>query len=477
MGQALAAETTTEVEQLSRPRLTGLDEAFLAVESPSAHMHVGWVAIFEPPEGGPAPSFDELQAHIERRLPRAPRYRQLLRRVPLGIGAPVWIDDPLFDVSRHVKRAPVAGIGEIVDEFMSEPLPRDRPLWQVCVADRLDDGRIGMIGKAHHCMVDGIAAVELASLLVDPDPDPVEPEDDDWSPSPPPSTLSLLGEAAVDFARTELDLLRLPGRLVRSPGHVLDRLGRAAGALADAARPAPAQTPFNPETSPLRHLALLPRPIDDLIEIKRAAGVTLNDVLLAVSAGGMRDFLRERGERPVRLKAMVPANVRVQGGEGELGNRISFMFVDLPCDEPDPMRRLQAIHLATSERKRAREPEGGDDVIRSLNFAPSPLQRLASRFVASPRVFNLVVSNIPGPREPLFMRGCRLAETYPVVPIADRHTLSIGVTTLKDGAYFGLYADRRALPDIDALAKTIDRAVDELRESVSAPTAVAVGAP
>jgi diacylglycerol O-acyltransferase / wax synthase len=459
---------------LSRTRLTGLDEAFLAVESPSAHMHVGWVAIFEPPQGAPAPSFAELRAHIERRLPRAPRYRQLLRGVPLSLGAPVWVDDPLFDVSRHVKRAPVAGISEIVDEVMSEPLPRDRPLWQVCVADRLDDGRIGIVGKAHHCMVDGIAAVELASLLVDPEPDPDEPEDDNWSPAPAPGTVSIVGDALVDYARTELGLLRLPGSLIRSPGRILGRLGRAAGALADAVRPAPADTPFNRETSPLRRLGLLGRPIDDLLEVKRAAGVTLNDVLLAVAAGGVRDFLRERGDRPVRLKSMVPANVRGRGGEGELGNRISFMFVDLPCDEPDALRRLRGLHLATSARKRAGEAEGGEDVIRSLDFAPSPVQKLASRFVASPRVFNLVVSNIPGPRERLFMRGCPLAEVYPVVPIADQHTLSIGVTTLADGAYFGLYADRRALPDVDVLAESIDGAVDELREAVGASAGVAV---
>jgi diacylglycerol O-acyltransferase len=460
---------------MSRPRLTGLDEAFLTVENPRAHMHVGWVTLFEPPDGTERPSFDALRAHVERRLPRAPRFRQMLRSVPLGLNAPVWVDDPMFDVSRHVKRAQTATIGEAVDEFMSEPLPRDRPLWQVCITDRLDDGRIGVIGKAHHCMVDGIAAVELASLLVDPEPDPAEPDDDDWSPAPQPSRLSLLRGALVDYAPTDLDLVRLPGRLMPSPERVLRRLGRAAGALADAVRPAPSSTPFNPPTSPLRRLSLLTRPIDDLLEIKRAAEVTLNDVLLAISAGGVRDFLRDRGERPMRLKSMVPVNVRVEEDGEALGNRISFMFVDLPCDEPDPVRRLQAIHAATQQRKRAGEAKGGDDVIRSLNLTPPPVHKLASRLVASPRVFNLVVSNIPGPREPLFMRGCRLVEAYPVVPIADRHALSIGVTTLEEGAHFGLYADRRALPDVDALGERIDDAVDELAGAVGARSEAAVG--
>ncbi len=453
---------------MSAQRLAPLDEAFLAVESPSAHMHVGWAAIFDPPEGGPAPTFHELRDHIAARLPRAPRFRQMLRPLPFGLGAPAWIDDSDFDVRRHVLCATTSNFGELIDERLSKPLPRNRPLWEMSVAPRLDDGRIGIVGKAHHCMVDGVAAVELASLLLDPERRAPDPAPERWSPRSAPGGVALLAGGTLDFGRRQLDLLRVPERLVRAPDRALGRLSRAARALADAARPAPARTPLNREISPRRHLRLVARPIDDLVAVKRAFGVTLNDVVLAVCAAATRDLLREHREAPIRLKAMVPVNVRT-GGADELGNRISFMFVDLPCDEPDPIRRLRDVHAATRERKEAGEAEGGSDVMQWLGFVPSPVRRLASGLIASPRAFNLVVSNIPGPREPLYMRGCALAEAYPVVPITDEHTLSIGLTTVGDEAFFGLYCDQRREPEIGRLATSLERSIDELCDLAADP--------
>jgi diacylglycerol O-acyltransferase / wax synthase len=451
---------------METPRLSPLDASFLTVETPTAHMHVGWAAVFEPPEGGPRPGFEKLRRHIASRLPRAPRYRQMLREVPLGLNAPVWVDDREFDVSRHVVRAGPSRLADVVDDFMSEPLPRDRPLWQIAVADRLEDGRIGVIGKVHHCMVDGIAAVELSSLLLDADADPPPPEPDSWTPHAAPDTRELVARAVVDLARSQLDLAALPARVASSPGRALEfvsRVRRAGGALVDAARPARFARALNGGISPRRHLGQLDRPLAELLEIKRAFGVKLNDVLLAACAGGVREFLRERGELPIRLKTLVPVNVRDEGDADRLGNQISFIFVDLPCDEPDPVRRVREIHAATTDRKRAGQPEGANDVMRSLRFAPPPVQRLVSKLIASPLAFNLTVSNIPGPREPLYMCGCPLMEAYPVVPIADRHALSIGVTTVGHGAFFGLYADCESLPEVDELAACIDRAIDELR--------------
>jgi WS/DGAT/MGAT family acyltransferase len=452
---------------MSQQRLAPLDEAFLTVESPSAHMHVGWVAIFEPPEGA-TPTFHELRDHIAARLSRAPRYRQMLRPLPFGLGAPAWIDDPDFDVRRHVHCASTARIGDLIDERLSKPLPRDRPLWEISIAPELEDGRLAIVGKAHHCMVDGVAAVELASLLLDPEPQAPEPPAERWSPRPAPSGLSLFAGGALDFGRRQLGLLRVPDRLVRAPQQALTRLSRVTRALGDAARPAPADTPLNRELSPRRHLGMVSRPIGDLLEVKRAFGVTLNDVVLAVCAGAARDLLREHDTAPVRLKAMVPVNVRA-GSAGELGNRISFMFIDLPCDEPDPVRRLREIHGETQERKLAGGPQGGGDVIDWLGFVPSPLRRLASGLVASPRAFNLVISNIPGPRDTLYMRGCPLVEAYPVVPIPDEHTLSIGLTTLGDDAFFGFYCDELREREIGLLAASLERGLDELRDLARDP--------
>jgi diacylglycerol O-acyltransferase / wax synthase len=446
-------------------RLSPLDAAFLRVESPTAHMHVGFAAVLTPPPGAQPPGFPQILEHVERRLCRAPRYRQMLAPVPYGLHHPAWVDDPDFDVNRHVVRSRAARLGDAIDECMSEQLPRDRPLWQIHVADRLEDGTLGVVGKAHHCMVDGIATVELASLLFDGEPEARHPPKDDWRPQPGPERGGMITAALTDRLRESFELARLPARLATSPGRLLGFARQApslARAINDSLRPAPPGSSLNESISPLRHLGLIDRPLADLLRIKRAFGVSLNDTVLAVSAAGVRRFLAERGEEPLRLKTMVPVNVRASEEEGDYGNRISFMFVDLPCDEPNAVRRLMDVHLATSERKDAGEPRAADRILRSIVYLPHALQQQASRLIASPRTFNLVVSNIPGPREPLYMCGCELERAYPVVPLADRHALSIGITTIGDRACFGLYCDRESLPDADSLAGEIDRSIDEL---------------
>src|SRR5215217_110363 len=202
---------------MSRSRLSALDTSFLSVESATAHMHVGWATVFDPPAYESAPTFAECRDHIAARLSRAPRFRQVLSPLPLGLGAPIWVDDPAFDVARHVTRSRARELTGAIDWFMSRPLRRDRPLWQVCVADQLDDGRVAVIGKAHHCMVDGIAAVELASLLVDVEPDPAPPEPDRWVAEPAPGGLRRVAGAVTDLAQRQLDLVRLPVHLGGSP--------------------------------------------------------------------------------------------------------------------------------------------------------------------------------------------------------------------------------------------------------------------
>ena len=458
---------------MAAQRLSPLDASFLAVETPTAHMHVGWAAVFDPPASRARAAFEELRDHIASRLGQAPRCRQRIRPVPLGVNAPVWVDDPDFDVSRHVIEAGSQSLVSVVDECFSEPLPRDRPLWEMHVAPRLDDGRIGVVGKAHHCMVDGIAAVELASLVLDASPEAVDTKPDEWTPAPLPGEARLLTEGALDLVRSGLRLATLPALLLGSPRRSRDAIGRvrrSVTALADAARPAPTVDDLNDPISSARHLAVSSRPIDELMRIRSAFGVKLNDVVLAAAAGGVRRLLRRHGTDPICLKTMVPVNVREEGEGDQLGNRISFMFLDLPCDEPDPVRRLRDIHAASSALKRRHEAEGAEDVIRSMGLAPAPIHRLVGRLMSSPRTFNLVVSNIPGPRPPLYLLGGLLAEAYPVVPIPDCHALSIGFTTVRDRACFGLYADRRSLPDADRLADEIDISIDELLERSTDPT-------
>ena len=443
-------------------RLSALDVSFLDVETASAHMHVGWAAAFDPPDEGPAPSFEQFRDHIGRRLHRAPRYRQRLAGVPLGVARPVWVDDDLFDITRHVRRADGASLAEVAGSVLSTPLGRDRPLWELWIADRLDDGRIGVIGKAHHCMVDGIAAVELAAVLLDPAPHSPPGAVDEWEPAEPPGQARRLVDGVVDRARDQLALAGSAARLVASPGALATGAQRAGRALLSSLAPASPLDALNGPISPYRALATLGRPLDELKAIKRAYGCTVNDVVLAASCAGVRRHLERHGEAPARLKAMVPVNVRARGAAAEFGNRISFIFLELPCDEPGPELRLRDISYATKRAKASGEPAGATTVLDLAAAAPSAVQRAMSRFVASPRTFNVVVSNIPGPPDPMWMLGCHLRETYPVVPLADRHALSIGFTTVADGAFFGIYADRDSAPDAELLKDDIADALDEL---------------
>jgi diacylglycerol O-acyltransferase len=465
---------------MSHTRLSALDASFLTVETPTAHMHVGWAAVFDPPEDGPRPTFTELREHIAARLGRAPRYRQRLEHVPFGVNEPVWVDDDTFDVCNHVLQADSANLDEVVSAAMSTPLEHSRPLWECWVVPELDDGRVGVVGKAHHSMVDGLAAVELASLL-DPSEDPPAAEDRQWRPTSPPGRAALLAQGLADRVWRDLGVGRTIARVLATPSAFGERLAaarRAAAALTSSlgstAAPAPA---LNPELSPHRHLARLARPMDDLVRVKRRFDTTINDVILAACSGGVRRFLEQRGEPAVALRAMVPVSLRAASDAAGLGNRISFLFIDLPTDEPDPLRQLRSVHGATMERKASREAEGAELVMNAVSYAPQVVQRAMARLAASPRTFNLVVSNIPGPPEPMWMRGCRLREAYPIVPLADRHALAIGVTSLPDGVFFGLYADRKMLPDVDAVADCIDEALDELVDACSVTRTSANGRP
>ena len=455
-------EHLSREEKMAPQRLSALDASFLDVETASAHMHVGWAAAFDPPEDGPAPSFEQLRDHISRRLHRASRYRQRLAGVPLGLSRPVWVDDEAFDLGHHVRRAATGDLHELAGTVLSTPLSRDRPLWEMWIADELEDGRIGLVGKAHHCMVDGLAAVELAALVLDPTPEPPAEPLDRWEPRPAPGPATRLVEGAVHRTLDQLSLVGTAARLATSPASLATGAQRAARALLSSLTPANAIGALNEPISPYRTLATLGRSLDELRAIKRAHGCTLNDVVLAAACGGVRRYLERRDEEPARLKAMVPVNVRGDASAGELGNRISFIFLELPCDEPDPERRLQDIGRATSEAKQAGESSGATTVLDLAAAAPSPLQRAVSRLVASPRTFNVVVSNIPGPQEPLWMLGCRLREAFPVVPLADRHALSIGFTSIAGGAFFGVYADRDSVSDAERLAADIGHELDGL---------------
>jgi WS/DGAT/MGAT family acyltransferase len=454
-------------------RLSALDASFLAVEKPTAHMHVGWASVFDPPADSSRPSFAEVRDHLGTRLHRAPRYRQKLARVPLGVHEAAWVDDESFDLDRHVLHARGTELEDVIERVMSVPLERDRPLWEIWIADNLADGRLGLVAKVHHCMVDGIAAVELGTLLLDTEPSGNgDGGAEAWHPAPTPSQAELLVRGLRDRMSETATLAQLPLKLLRSPARMLDAPAaglRLARSLATAALPLAPPSALNSPSSPLRALYVLERPMSDLKTIRKRTATTINDVVLAAAAGGLREFLLARGDEPVDLKVMVPVNVRDTGAAGDLGNRISFMFIELPCSEEDPAQRLELVHEATREQKEFGVSAETDRALQALAYAPPPVQHAISQLVSGPRAFNLVVSNIPGPQVPLWLRGCLLQEAYPVVPLAAEHALAIGITTVRDTACFGFYADRKALPDAGDLPGRMDAAIDELLRITGGP--------
>jgi diacylglycerol O-acyltransferase len=447
-----------------------MDAGFLHVESMTAPMHLGWAAVFAPPQTPPRPRFEQLRAHVEGRLDRAPRYRQRLIQPPWGAGDPVWVDDERFDIARHVRRARTRDLAALVDGVMSSALDHDSPLWELWIADTLADGSIGVVGKAHHCLVDGLAAVELMALLLDPtpDPEPADPARVPWTPAAEPNRPRLLLDGMLDRAQRLIDTTGRLARSARAPGQIrsVPRLLRTcARTLRHAAWPQAPASRLNAPLAPRRHLAWTTRPMEDLQLIKHRFDTTINDVVLAVGAGALRSLMLSRDEDPIDLKAMVPVSVRRPGDRW--GNRLAFLFPQLPCSQRDPVRRLLTVQAAMATRKNAHEPDGADAIISAMAHTPQPVRRLGAKALTSQRLFNLIISNIPGPSAPLYLMGCQATRAYPIVPLDDGHGISIAMTSIDGHACFGVYAQARLAHDADHLAAAIDDSIVELHDAAT----------
>jgi diacylglycerol O-acyltransferase len=458
-------------------RLTALDASFLHVETPNAHMHVAWAGLLRPHATRPRPTLPALRAAIDARLAFLPRFRQRLASDPLGVGDPRWVDSSGFDVRRHVTtlgpgsgEISLAGFTELCDDALSRPLPRSRPLWRIYFAARVEGDRIGVLCKLHHAMVDGKSAVEVATLLFEADADAPLPEPRVWRPRPEPGPARLTLDALSDAGREPLRAARGLARLATSPvaggNRIGDTLRRTALALGDdLLRPAPASF-LNEEIGPARALRRARLERRQVERVRKHSGATVNDVCLAVVAGALRELALARHRPLPPLKAMVPVSVRSDAEAQSLGNRISFAFVDLPVDVHSPLRRLRVVQEQTAGFKRSGRPAGTQALVGALGVLPAGLRKLAAHAMASERAYNLVVSSIPGPPVPLYMLGARLEEAYPVVPLSERHALSIGIFGYLDRVFLGVYADPVALPDVDALPtalaisfRTLERAV------------------
>jgi diacylglycerol O-acyltransferase len=456
-------------------RLSPLDASFLFAEDRTRAMHVGGVMTFAPPEGA-AFDMDTFAALIGRRLALVPRYRQKVREVPGHLGLPVWVDDPGFDLDYHVRRSalPRPGSDEqlraLVGRLIARRLDRSRPLWEIYLVEGLSEGRFAVVTKTHHAMVDGLASMDVGALLLDTTPEPRETAADEWRPAPEPSAVALATDAVLEAWRRPQTVLDVAARAGSDVREVLGQVERAMATLVSAAGARPVQ-PLNAVTGEQRRFATARTTLADHRTV-RTGGGTVNDVVLAVVSGALRRWMMTRGE-PLQdgasVRALVPVSVRARRGAAPaVGNSISAYFVDLPVGEDDPLRRLSLVSAAMAAHKASGQAVGATTLIRLAGLAPPTLHslgvRLASQF--SSQVYNVLVTNVPGPPRPLYAMGARMLDMYPVVPLAGGQAVSIGITSYDGGMHYGLNADRDAMPDVDVLACALTDALAELVAAV-----------
>ncbi|MFC4119816.1 WS/DGAT/MGAT family O-acyltransferase [Nonomuraea zeae] len=446
--------------------LSPLDTAFLDLEDeePQVSLAISSVAVME----GPAPSHDELLAALASRLPLVPRYRQKLRQLPFDLGSPVWVDDPGFDLDYHVRRVALpppggdAELCELVGDIMSQRLDRARPLWEYWVVEGLSGGRWALVSKVHHCMVDGVSGTHLYYVIFDLSPEGSGPmPEDTWSPGPEPSTWSLVADALRELALSPVEQVRMIRQALRTPEETARRLAgtaRGLASLAGALRPAFGSTLTGP-IGERRRYALARAPIGDVLDVKRRAGVSLNDVVLSAISGAFRRLLVQRGEDPdpQAVRSLVPVNVRARGEEGIYENRVSCMLPFLPVHLADPVERLRAVHEHLAELKAAMEAQAGEAMTTLAAHEPFPPVNWALRLAARlpQRSVVTVTTNVPGPRQPLYLLGRRTLEILPYVPIAARLRTGVSIFTYCDQVAFGVTGDYDSAPEVSQLADAI----------------------
>jgi diacylglycerol O-acyltransferase / wax synthase len=466
-------------------RLTAVDAAFLAQEGPISHMHIGAVMVFE----GPPPAFDEFADHVRSRLHLVPRYRQRLAVPPLETGRPLWVDDPNFNLEYHLRHTALPSPGSeeqlraLAARIHSQQLDRTKPLWEVWLVQGLQDNRFALISKTHHALVDGVAGVDLVTVLFDVEPVPtaLPYEGEPWVPQPEPSAVALAARGVKGLARLPLSVA---GRALSAAGHPTDSLRSAREAVEGVAEvawaglnPAPA-TPLNVPIGPHRRLVTIRSELEDFKRIKNAFGGTVNDVVLTVVAGGLRRWLISRGARVegLELRALVPVSIRAADERGHMGNRLAAMRGPLPVYVDDPVARLQVVRQAMDGLKESKQAVGAEVLAGVQNLAPPTILAQASRINFSTRLFNLLVTNVPGPQFPLYALGRELLDLFPVAFLPRDHALAVAIMSYNGGMDFGLLGDYDAMPDLEALGRMIEEARDELLDEAAKRSAAGNGA-
>ncbi len=465
-------------------RLTPVDASFLHQEGPESHMHVGGLTIAE----GPAPAMEDFLEQIRLRLHLVPRYRHKLAFTALDSGRPVWIDDPSFNLDYHVRHTalPTPGtwvqLQSLAARIFSQQLDRSKPLWEMWLIEGLKDDRFALITKTHHALIDGIAGVDLATVLFDlsREPPPIKHSGRPWLPHREPGTVELVATGVRGAVRAGVALVEGALDALTRPDHALARAREAAEGIGEIVwaglNPAP-DTPLNVHIGPHRRFIGIADELDDFKLVKNAFGGTVNDVVLAVVAGALRAFLISRGVHTegVELRALVPVSVRTDDQHDMMGNRIVVMRGPLPVYIADPIQRLRFVSQAMDGLKESKQALGAEVISGVQNFAPPTILAQASRLNFSTRLFNLIVTNVPGPQFPLYVLGREILEAYPVAFLPENHALAIAIMSYNGQMNFGLLGDFDALPDIDAIgdgiAAELATLVSLARESATAATA------
>ncbi len=435
------------------------------MERAGAHMHVASTIIFE----GPAPTHGEFREHIASRLHLVPRFRQKLRFVPFGQGRPVWVDDPHLNLDYHVRQTalPAPGSEEqlrnLAARIFSQQLDRTKPLWELWLVEGLRDGRFAVIGKSHHALVDGISGVDITTVLFDLDREPVPPPSSapKWLARPEPTDLELLGDALRERLTSPTEIVRGVRAALRGPRQVARGIG-ATGKMIGAGIAAPS-TPFNVEIGPHRRFAIAQTDLEGLKRVKDAHGGTVNDVILSIVAGALGNYLRARGHdtEGLEMRAMVPVSVRADEEHGALGNRIAAMMAPLPIWCEDPVERLRLVTETMGDLKASGQAVGAEILTRITDFAPPTIAAQAARLQPAQRFFNLVVTNVPGPQLPLYVLGRQMESIFPMVPLARRQALCVGIMSYNGQVNFGLIGDYDAMADLDSFALDLEAAIRE----------------
>lgn len=458
-------------------RLSPLDMSFLYLESPTRAMHVGSVSIFEPPPAGV--DYDALVRHIGERVTLLPRYRQKLRFVPGRLANPVWVDDNDFDLAYHVRRSALPRPGsldqlrELVGRVQSRRLDRTRPLWELYIVEGLADGRFAIVTKTHHALADRAGAVNIGTVLLDPSPHPGPVAAASYRPQREPGNVELVAGALAELVARPTRVLETVRSQVSdlraTADRALDLAGGVFAAVRTATMPAPA-SPLNITIGEQRRFGMAATDLDDYRRVRKAHGGTVNDVLLATVTGALRAWLLTRGESVTgaTVRAMVPLSLREGAGASPGGSRVEAFFVDLPVGEPRPVMRLHQIGYQMAAHQQSGQSVSAAALASLSGFAPPTIHSAAARLASgmTRRLFNLVVVNVPGPQLPRYAGGAQLDSTYPVLPLVAGQSVTVGATSYNGRIFYGLNADRDAMPDVDVLAACLEEALAELVETV-----------